>query len=177
MRLWTRLAPLLVAVVASVHAQNLPGFRANETCKTAIDAEIGRGSKMKEPPSNPVMKDFYGTVTFNGTFNGMAATIIYLCSGTKASGGLVGSQLIYIERPNQNEVSREFARQRDLLQAQLGSPCREFADSHPRVVWKRDPGFFTLLNWSPGGGPEPKWSVIIQTFHPENPSAMGCPSD
>jgi hypothetical protein len=177
MRPWAPLAPFLLAAAASVHAQDLPGFGTHETCKSAIDAEIARGSKMKEPPSNPDMKDFYGTATFKGTFNGRSATVIYLCSGTKASEGLVGSQLIYIERPNESEVSREFARQRNLLQARLGSPCRELADGHPRVAWKRDPGIVTLLYWSPSGGSEPKWNVIIQTIHPDNPSPIACSSD
>jgi hypothetical protein len=123
------------------------------------------------------MKDFYGTVTFKGTFNGMPATIIYLCSGTRASGGLVTDQLIYIESHDESAVTREFSRQRDLLKSRLGSPCREVTDGHPRVVWKRDPGFFTLLKWSPGGGSEQEWAVIFETMHPENPSALGCSSD
>lgn len=170
------LALLLLAAAASAKAQDDPGLGVHETCKSAIDNEIVRGSKMKDPVSNPLMKDFYGNVIFYGTFNDRPAMIVYVCTGTKASGGWVGSRLIYIEGRNEGEVQREFARERGLLQARLGLPCRAASDGHQHVAWKRTSGIFTFLDWAKWHV-GPNWNVIIQTFQPDNPSATVCSSE
>ena len=57
------------------------------------------------------MKDYYApAVEFRRTFNGAPAAVIYLCNGTKAFGGLLVAQVIYVnstERDIQNEVARQ----------------------------------------------------------------------
>ena len=176
MRSRISLALLLLVAAVSAHAQDLPGYGDGDTCKSVIDAEIAQGSKIKEPLSNPVKQDFYGTVTFKRAFNGTPATVIYLCQGPKASGGSVVAQLIYIASEDERRVRREFMRQKALLLARLGPPCRELAGVHPHVTWRLRRGLFADLGWSKAATSEPQWNVVIQTIPTNKPSVIGCPS-
>lgn len=173
-RIWLALS-LLLASAASVHAQDLPGYDPQATCKSILDAETARGSTLIEPPPNPVMKDFYGTLRFERPFNGVPATVIYLCQGTKASGGSIVAELIYIEREDESHVRREFARQKALFRARLGPACRELTGGHPHVTWKIRPGLFADLGWAKSASLEPKWNVVISTIQTKKPSVIGCP--
>src|SRR5262249_30433445 len=71
------LFPLSVSTLLAipVHGQGTVGYGVQETCKDAIAAESARGSALIEPagPPNPVMKDFYGIIEFERTFNGAPA--------------------------------------------------------------------------------------------------------
>jgi hypothetical protein len=163
------------------------GYGAKATCQSAIDAEIAQGSELIESPglANPVMKDFFGTIEFERTYNGTPAKIIYLCQGTKASGGSIVAQLIYIDRASERAARSEFARQKQWLEARLGAPCWDptrLSDPQrallpvgekpedvlgPRTIWKVGPNIFTEISWHdlPNATPA-KWQVLIHTHGP-----------
>jgi len=136
----------------SLQAADAPGFPQGTTCKAAITAELARGSVLqsKPEPKEPAMKSFYGTQVFQTRINGSAANIIYMCSGTKDSGGKVNAQLIYINFESEADAQAEYLWQRERLGEQLGKPCwdpnRYQVDGlGPEVVWNARAGSETSL--------------------------------
>jgi hypothetical protein len=182
--------PVLVSTLwaLSAHGEDVVGYDAEGTCRSAIDAEIAQGSKLVELPGppNPAMKDFYGTIVFDRTHNGPPAKIVYLCQGAKVSGGWVLAQIIYVDRESEDAARSEFERQKQLLEERLGVPCLDpsrLSDAQrallpagktpeealsPRTTWKAGPTVFTDISWSklPTAVPA-KWHVVIHTHGPE----------
>jgi hypothetical protein len=195
---WQLLLPISVSIllVLPAHAQDVVGYSAKDTCKGAIDAEIARGSKLIEPPGppNPVMKDFYGTVEFERTYHGTPAKVIYLCQGTKVSGGSIFAQLIHIGRGSAAAARSEFEQQKQWVEASLGTPCWDptrLSDAQraklraagkpaetlgPMTIWKSGQNNFTDVSWiSVPNATPPKWDVIVSTHGPADFSHAGEP--
>ena len=166
-----------IMVTQLAHANELLGFNPETTCKSTLDAEVTNGAKLREPPfpPNPVMKDFFGTIEFTRFHQGTMATIIYLCQGTKVSGGTVVAQIIQILRASEDDARREYDRQKQLLIAQLGPPCwdpstldeqsREQSPSHGHslTTWRNGAGLYTDIHWSPRTPPLDSL-VVIDTY-------------
>jgi len=118
------------------------------------------------------MKAYYGAEVFEGRIDRSAATIIYMCSGTKDSGGKVDAQLIYIDFQSETEAQVEYLRQRERLDKQFGKPCWDPAQYQvdglgPRVVWTVRTGIETSITWSKVVNKQPlHWSVMIFTHDP-----------
>jgi hypothetical protein len=183
LRLLLVLLPLLASL--PLHAQDLAGFQDQDTCQSAIDAEIARGAKRIEIVENPVRKDFFGTVEFERMNNGTPAIIIYLCEGTKASGGRVISRLVHMVRHSELAARAEYERQKLAVEATFGPPCwdpstpcdaqrdklrqlgKTEATLSPVTVWRPAPRIFIDVNWGSAAAKDAarasRWNVGVLT--------------
>jgi hypothetical protein len=137
------------------------------------------------------MKDWYGTSSFRRDYAGIPATVIYLCEGSKASGGEIKGQLIYLAFESETDVQREFERQKQLLEQRLGPPCWDPARLNQRqqaflsstgqklelrpgapITWRLESGVFTDLSWGKWHTGE-TWNVVISTGPPPDLSYAG----
>jgi hypothetical protein len=193
---WLLSVSVSMLLALPANGQDDVGYGVKETCKDAIDAESARGSALIEPPGppNPVMKDFYGAIEFERTFNGAPAKIIYLCEGTKVSGGSIVAQLIYIDRGSENEARAEFAKQKQWLEMTLVAPCWDpsrLSESQqallspgkrpeevlgPRTIWRAAPRIYTDISWNYVRNAAPaRWQVLIHSHGPGDMSRTGEP--
>jgi len=169
---WRHLLMLIFSVTAlPALAIDEVGFPEYATCQSAIEAELANGAELqsKPVPSEPELRELYGAQQFKRLHNGTPATVIYLCNGTRATGGTVAMQLIYLYFQSEAAAREEFSRQRLLLDQQLGKPCWDPVDAKlekvsPRTIWTVRDGIQTDVSWSKVVNKQPlHWIVLIGT--------------
>jgi hypothetical protein len=187
-----------ILAIASLpaHGEDLVGYNAKETCKSAIEAETVRGSRLIESPGppNPVTKDFYGTIVFERVHHGDTVKVVYLCHGTKVSGGSIVAQLIYVDRWSEDAARSKFEEEKQSLQDRFGAPCwdtsrlnnaqREALRTQgkreqqlsPRTIWNSGPGILIDLSWDAAPNATPaKWTIVVHTHAPYDLSMVAEP--
>jgi hypothetical protein len=173
-----------VLLFARAHAQDDVGFDPERACKDAVDAEVAKGARRvtyrQNSPPNPWTKDLFGNPVFERTQNGVPAQVIYVCEGTKPSGGPIAAQIITMNRSSESDTLKEFRRQTEFLIRQLGDPCWDVSQLPTeerallpldglgsQIMWKVRPQVFTNIIWAkvPNARPE-AWRIVISSHRP-----------
>lgn len=173
-------APLIASLVLlsapPATAKSLRGVSIGDTCATAFETELARGSTPTRPLSEVEPSDL---VVFRGAHDGEQALVGFTCVD-----GLLTKQLVAFKLTTEAEADATFDRQYKQLVDLFGKPCTDWRklslwqrfklwasglylpELYTHVTWDLGDDLRLTLNSGPSGPGPDYWAVSVGVSGP-----------